>query len=103
MTTAFGLGKVVSIGRWFLQYSVVVIGTWTSGLNREVIVLQGSLIRQAILYILSLQEVVHDELMEIYLSMTEQAKAQVVDTDLPYYECGPHAGQKALATHQADI
>ena len=23
--------------------------------------------------------------MEIYLSMTEQVKAQVVDTDLPYY------------------
>ncbi len=31
------------------------------------------------------QEVVPDELMESYLSMTEQLKAQVVDTDLPYY------------------
>ncbi len=31
------------------------------------------------------QEVVPDELMESYLSMTEQVKAQVVDTDLPYY------------------
>lgn len=26
-----------------------------------------------------------DELMEIYLSMNETAKAQNVDTDLPYY------------------
>lgn len=31
------------------------------------------------------QEVVPDELLESYLSMTEQIKAQVVDTDLPYY------------------
>ena len=32
-----------------------------------------------------LQEIVPDELMEIYLSMNETAKAQNVDTDLPYY------------------
>jgi serine/threonine-protein phosphatase 4 regulatory subunit 1 len=31
------------------------------------------------------QEIVPDELMEIYLSMNETAKAQNVDTDLPYY------------------
>ena len=32
-----------------------------------------------------LQEVVPDELMEIYLSMNETARAQTVDTDLPFY------------------
>ena len=32
-----------------------------------------------------IQEIVPDELMEIYLSMNEKAMAQNVDTDLPYY------------------
>jgi hypothetical protein len=31
------------------------------------------------------QEIVPDELMDLYLSMTDSSKSQTVDSDLPYY------------------